>query len=310
MKIRVGITMGDPAGIGAEIIRKALLKKTINRHADFTVIGDKNFFKTGRRFSVIDLKNVSQKDFQYGRISKRYGRASVEYIQKAVELISKNQIDCLVTCPISKEAVKLAGIRCPGHTELLAELCAVKDPLMLLVNDYLKFSLVTRHIPLKEVSQSLNKSEIYKNISSTHKALKGFFKIDRPRIVVLSLNPHASDGGILGREEKIKIAPVIKKAKKIFPYLDGPFPADTGISRLKNGLYDCAIAMYHDQALIPLKLTGAESAVNLTWGLPFVRTSPLHGTAFDIAGKNKASPASLISAIKLAIQCTRNLKNA
>jgi len=314
-KIKVGITMGDPSGIGPEIISKAMKNSSIRRLAEFIIIGDgKTFQKVNKHpvknFKFIDLDNVSRKNLSFGKIKPAYGRASVEYIQEAVALLKRKNINCLVTCPISKEAMQLAGYRWSGHTELLADLCGVSKPLMVLVNQYLKFALVTRHIAFKKVPQALTQSAICNTFLLAHKAMRQMFGKPSPRIVALALNPHASDGGLLGKEEEDIIIPAVKKMRKRNFLLEGPLPADSGIHKLLLKEYDCALAMYHDQALIALKLTDAESGVNLTYGLPYVRTSPLHGTAFDIAGKNIANPNSLIWAIKLAVQCARNLKNA
>jgi 4-hydroxythreonine-4-phosphate dehydrogenase len=254
------------------------------------------------------LNNVSHKNFAFGKLKAEYGRASIEYLDKAMELIRKKQIDCLVTCPISKEAINLAGFRYSGHTEYFTERTQTKNTVMMLLNKQLKFSLVTRHIPLKAVSGAINKDRLYQTIYITHGALKTLFFIKNPRIVVLGLNPHASDNGIIGKEENQLIKPLLNKLKKKIRVLDGPLSSDVAIAKARQKAYDCVIAMYHDQALIPLKLGGVNTGVNLTLGLPFVRTSPLHGTAFDIAGSNLAKPDSLIEAIKLAIKCTQNLR--
>ncbi|MCM8779743.1 MAG: 4-hydroxythreonine-4-phosphate dehydrogenase PdxA [Candidatus Omnitrophica bacterium] len=243
-------------------------------------------------------------------MNKDYGRASVEYIQTAVDLLKRKELDCLVTCPISKEAMRLAGFKYSGHTELLADLSGCDKPLMILINRYLKFAMVTRHLAFKKVPQALTGAVICNTFLLAHKAMKQMFGLAFPRIVVLALNPHASDGGILGREEQDIIIPAVKRLRKIRFFLDGPLPADSGIKMLLEKQYDCALAMYHDQALIALKLSDAESGVNLTYGLPYVRTSPLHGTAFNIAGKNKACPNPLIWAIKQSVECAYNLKNA
>jgi 4-phospho-D-threonate 3-dehydrogenase / 4-phospho-D-erythronate 3-dehydrogenase len=307
-KIRVGITMGDPSGIGPAIIRKAL--KNIRAPADFTVIGDRGIFDrcavSGLRppdIKFIDLANVKSKKFSFGKIKAEYGKASIEYLDAALSLIKDKEIECLVTCPISKEAVNLAGVRFSGHTEYLAEgaKCANKN---------LKFSLVTRHIALKDVPQAINKDNLYDNLLITYRGLKDLFGIQRPRIVVCGLNPHASDNGVIGREEALIISPVVGKIKSKFKVdIDGPLSADVAIYKAGMGRYDCVIAIYHDQALIPLKLSGRETGVNLTLGLPFIRTSPLHGTAFDIAGHyQQACPQPLIEAIKIALRCVSNLK--
>lgn len=314
-KIRVGITAGDPSGIGPAITLKALSK--LKGLADFTVIADAGVFSrlktcgriaSGIRF--IDLKNVDPACFSSGKITAEYGRASVEYLDKALELLKDKQIDCLVTCPLSKEAVSKSIAGFTGQTEYLAEKTGTEEFVMMLLNKKLKFALVTRHVPLKDVAVKLDKEKIYKTVSLTYLGLKKIFNLRRPRIVVCGLNPHASDNGLLGNEENSIIKPCLKiLRKRLHGRIDGPMPADVAIGRAYRGDYDCCVAMFHDQALIPLKLSDADTGINLTMGLPFIRTSPLHGTAFDIARKpSLARPDSLIEAIKLAVQCTLSLK--
>jgi len=324
-KIKVGITMGDPSGIGPTIIAKAIPR--IKGLAEFVVIGDrwvfeknqkskisatkrggfaKNFGKKNQKFKFIDLHNVPRKNFAFGRIKAEYGKASMGYLDRALELIKNKQIDCLVTCPISKEAINLAGFKFSGHTEYFQKRTKTKHTVMMLLNKEFKFSLVTRHIPLKSVSGALNKDRLYKNIYVTYRVLKDFFLMESPRIVVCGLNPHASDNGIIGKEENQIVKPVLDRLRSMIGYIDGPLSADVAIAKAKQKKYDCVIAMYHDQALIPLKLLDNSSGVNITLGLPFVRTAPLHGTAFDIAGTNRANPNSLIEAIKLAVECCVN----
>lgn len=310
-RICVGITMGDPSGIGPEIIAKALDNLKLRRLADFMIIGDEWVFLKATRIKhvlkgieFLDLKNVNRKNFSFGKIEKDYGRASMEYIKKALELIKKGKINCLVTAPISKEAINLAGYRYPGHTEYLAEFFDLDDVAMMLVAKRLKVALVTRHIPLKVITQVLNSKDIYKTIKLTFKGLKDLFNIKQPSIAVCGLNPHASDGGLLGDEEERIIKPAINLAKDQNISIDGPFPSDTVFYRALQGEYHAVIAMYHDQGLIPIKMMGFNKVVNFTLGLPFVRTSPGHGTAFKIAGKQEASSLSMQEAIRLAIKCS------
>jgi len=318
-KIRVALTIGDPSGIGPAIALKAL--KILKDQADFTVIGDKFVLTKSARIlkiatlsaKLIDLNNVNEKKFKFGKSNALSGKAALEYLDTALELLKGNKVDCLVTCPISKEAVNLSGVKFSGHTEYLAGKTHSGNLVMMLLNDKLKFSLVTRHIALKKVCAHLTKKELENNILDTIKGLRSLFSIKRPRLVVCGVNPHASDNGVIGTEEQRVIIPVIKSLKKRIrgAAISGPLPADTAISQAAKGKFDCVIAAYHDQALIPLKLTDFDSGVNLTLGLPFVRTSPLHGTAFDIAQKPAlANPCSLVSAIKLAIKCTLNQKRA
>ena len=316
-KIKVGLSIGDPAGIGPAITLKAV--NQLKRLADFVVIGDRyvlnqvpGFRLPVSGFRLIDLDNVSHKNFAFGKIKAEHGRASIEYLDQALELLDNGEIDCLVTAPISKEAINLAGFNYAGHSEYFLKQTGVAEVVMMLLNDKLRFSLVTRHIPLKEASADLNKTKLYKHILLTYKSLREVFGIKKPRLVVCGLNPHASDNGLIGNEENTIIKPALKKIKRSMNAdIAGPLSSDVAILRAYRGEYDCVVAMYHDQALIPLKLTGPASGVNLTLGLPFIRTSPLHGTAFDIAGKPRlADPSSLIAAIKLAIKCASNLKKA
>lgn len=261
-----------------------------------------------KNYKFVNLNNVNKKNFKFGKISAEYGRASMEYLNKALEMLKNKELDCLITCPISKEAINLAGYKYSGHTEYLSERANTKNTVMMLLNNKLKTSLVTRHIPLKDVSGALSQEKIENTILTTYESLKKLFFIKNPKIAVCGLNPHASDNGLIGDEENKVIIPALNKLRGKIKQLYGPIPADTAIAKTMLKQYDCVIAMYHDQSLIPLKLSGA--GVNITLGLPIIRTSPLHGTAFDIAGKNQADCASLNEAIKLAIQCSLNLKNA
>jgi len=289
-RLRIGITLGDPEGIGPEITAKALSAlKRIPAH--FTVIGDSSFSATRHRSTAAG------------------GRASIAFLDEALRLLREKKIDCLVTCPISKESLHLAGFGYRGHTEYFAAKSGARNPVMMLLNGALRISLVTRHIPLKDVPEKITASVLKATIETSVDALKRMFGVRRPRVVVCGVNPHASDNGVIGNEEKKVVIPLLERLRRRVPCLDGPFSADVAVYRAARGGYDCVIAMYHDQALIPLKLQGNEAGVNCTLGLPFVRTSPLHGTAFDIAGSGRADPSSLIAAIRCARTCTLNLKN-
>ncbi len=316
-KIRAGITMGDPSGIGPAITVKALNRLT--NAADFSVIGDaavlnkipgfNRILKNGVK--VFDLKNVDAKGFEFGRIRGEYGRASVEYLNRALQLLNDQEIDCLITCPISKESVNLAGFNYSGHTEYFIKKTKPGPVVMMLLNKYLKFGLVTRHLSLRDVPGSLTPEGIYQVAFTTYKWLNDTVGIEYPRIVLCGLNPHASDNGLIGDEEVKVISPAAKKLQSKIKGFYGPLPADIAIHKALMGEYDAVIAMYHDQALIPLKITGMDSGVNLTLGLGFIRTSPLHGTAFDIAAEQSyADPSSLISAIKMALKCASIRKKA
>ncbi|MCG8430095.1 MAG: 4-hydroxythreonine-4-phosphate dehydrogenase PdxA, partial [Candidatus Omnitrophica bacterium] len=294
-KVRLGMTMGDPSGIGPAIIAKAAAK--IGRRARVTVIGDAwvlekaagNRFSTprvenpsgaGSSFSLVDLANVPRKNFSFGKVRYAYGRASLEYLDTAVRLLKERRIDCLVTCPVSKEAAGKAGFSFPGHTEYLAHAFGARDTVMMLLNRRLRIALATTHLPLRRVARALTAARICRTLKVTTEHLKALWHISRPRIAVCGLNPHASDAGRFGSEEGRVITPAILRARRLLKNtcIEGPFPADAALHRAYRGEYDCAVAMYHDQALIPLKLLENAAGVNMTLGLPFARTSPLHGT--------------------------------
>lgn len=322
----LAITIGDPAGIGPEIVIKTLLKNKVYQICQPLVIGTKsvlNFFLKNYPLSIHPIEKVNQayfksgivdlinidnlKKLNFGIIEPAYGLLAYEYIKKGVELAKTGQINGLVTAPISKEALQRAGLNYSGHTEILAKLTGKKNLLMLMVNKKVKVAMVTRHLPLKEITNNLTKEKIFLAIELGAEALKKYFSLPHPRIAVCALNPHAGEGGVLGKEEKEIIIPAIEKAKKKGYNIYGPYPADTIFQNWQK--YDLVIAMYHDQAMIPLKLLGSSSLVNVTIGLPFIRTSPGHGTAFDIAGKNIADERPMFSTIKLASEMCQKSKN-
>jgi len=316
-RIRAGITIGDPSGIGPAITVKAVGK--LAARADFVIIGDyavlnkiPGFLKLlSRGVKIVDLQNVDIRCFKFGKISAEYGRASIEYLDKALELLRAKSIDCLITCPISKESINLAGFKYSGHTEYFIKKTNVSQAVMMLLNKGLRFSLVTRHLSLKDVPKFLSIEKICRVTLATYQSLKNIFKISYPRIVLCGLNPHASDNGLIGNEEGRLIKPAARRLRNKIKGIDGPLPADIAIYKAFKGEYDAVIAMYHDQALIPLKITGMDSGVNMSLGLGFIRTSPLHGTAFDLSGRHKsANPSSLIAAIKLALKCAFTQKKA
>ncbi len=318
-KIRVGLTIGDPAGIGPAISLKALQR--LKGQADFTVIGNSFVLAQASRLlklawpgvKLIDLNNIQKNKFKFGCLSRQNGLASRQYLDTALDLLSRDKIDCLVTCPVSKEAISLSLPGFSGHTEYLGRSTRKTDLVMMLINDKLKFSLLTRHVPLKDVCVKLKRQDIQSNVINTVKGLKDLFLIKNPRLVFCGVNPHASDNGLIGAEERVLIGPAIKNLSRKLKgvSITGPISADAAITQAASGFFDCVFASYHDQALIALKLTGPDSGVNLTLGLPFVRTSPLHGVAFDIAADPaKANPNSLIAAVRLAIKCRLNQRKA
>jgi 4-hydroxythreonine-4-phosphate dehydrogenase len=321
---RVAITMGDPAGIGPEVILKALLRDDVYQVCRPIVLGDINVFgmvsknlgplsfntiespsevteKPGL-VDVISVSNLKEASYIPGRPTVHGGKAMIDYIKKAVDFIKDGQVSAMVTCPINKELMHKAGYRFDGHTELLASLTNTRDYCMMLANESLRVSLVTIHCALKEVPQKLNKGLILKTIRLTCRALEEDFAIKRPHVAVAGLNPHAGEAGLFGLEDKQIIQPAVDEAKNDGLLVDGPFPSDTIFYHASNGKFDAVVAMYHDQGLIPVKLLNFSDSVNITLGLPIVRTSVDHGTAYDIAGKGIADPSSLIAAIRMAAE--------
>jgi len=304
----LGITLGDPAGIGPEVIARTLKQKSLRAAADLVLIGDETIFgeyfpKRYPNCEFLDLKTLGPEDVQPGRPNPKTATAALQYLKTAVELLKNQKISALVTGPVSKEAIGEAlGRHFQGHTEFLAENFKVTNFDMMFVGRKLRTVVVTRHIPLCEVSAALTTAKIEQTIELTHSSLRNHFRITQPRIAVCGLNPHAGEGGKIGREEIDTIIPAIAncQAKKI--PVQGPFPADTVFSADLFKRFDAVVAMYHDQGIIPVKTLCFKELVNMTIGLPFVRTSPAHGTAFNIAGKNIADPGSMAAAIKLAAE--------
>ena len=319
----IAITMGDPAGIGTEIILKALEKREIFKYCIPIIVGDKDFFKKTAKTlkfqfhisksNIIDLKNIP-KNFTIGRPSRVSGKAAVEYIKSAVSLAKIKKVNAIVTAPISKEAIHMAGYKYPGHTEMLAEFTDTRDYAMMLESPPppfekgrkggLRVVLVTTHTAIKNVNRLISRKKILNTIRLTNSSLKSWGFLN-PRIGVSALNPHGGEGGIFGDEEIKIIIPAINDANSEGINVNGPFPADTLFTPSKRSKFDAIVVMYHDQGLIPIKMAAFGKAVNITLGLPFIRTSVDHGTAYDIVGKNLADPSSLIKAVKLAAKLTK-----
>ena len=310
----VVITGGDPSGIGPEIILKALAERALPQKFNPLIIGDYKVFRKNAKVLKIgippsagfmDLGNVPPGTFRFGALDKRYGRAAMEYLSCAAAVVKKTKGASLVTAPINKESINKAGFKFPGHTEFLSHITKSKNVTMMLVGGALRVSLVTRHIPLGEVPGCITKDKIIQTAENTYYALKRFFRVPHPKIGIAGLNPHAGEGALLGKEEKTIILPAVKYLRKKLKGILGPFAPDTLFYKAYKGELDAVVCMYHDQGLIPLKMVAFDRGVNLTIGLPFIRTSPDHGTGFDIAGKGKANPSSMIEAIKLAsrLQC-------
>ena len=304
-KSPIGITLGDPAGIGPEIIAKALAKPSICKLADFLIIGDHQIYKTyqtklPRNSRFLDLKNPQASKIEPGNATTDAAAMAQSYLLKSVELLKTKKISALVTAPVCKETIHALDGTFQGHTEFLADHFRVKKYEMMFVAENLKIVLVTRHIPLKQVSEAISAQKVYDTLVLTNTALKTLFKIKAPQIAVCGINPHAGENGLIGSEEMTALIPAIKKAREAKIRVSDPLPADTLFIPMNSRKFDAIISMYHDQGLAPVKALYFEKVVNLTIGLPFIRTSTPHGTAFDIAGKNNANPASMCAAIELA----------
>jgi 4-hydroxythreonine-4-phosphate dehydrogenase len=308
----IGITIGDPAGIGPEVVAKALRRSNFICEVPLRIIGDREVVsrymkKLPKDCAILPADFIGQKRIPRispGKPSPQTGRMALSYLKTAIHLLKKGDIQGLVTAPVSKEFITAGGVPFQGHTEMLAKAFHIARYDMMFVSPHMRTVVVTRHIPLKQVSRCLTQKAVLSSIELAHHSLEKLFCLSRPRIAVCGLNPHAGEGGIMGQEEERVIIPAIQQARKHKIRVQGPFPADTLFSPRVAGSFDVIIAMYHDQGLIPIKALYFTQLVNLTIGLPFIRTSPAHGTAFDIAGRNKADPSSMIEAIKLAIQLT------
>lgn len=325
----IGITMGDPLGIGPEILVAALENPYIYEICRPVILGDINIMKGAANLkkSNIQFKKVNSPEngsyihgcadilclsslsldklIQKSSILKKpdveTGKAMLNYITKAVDLALKKDISAIVTCPITKTGLKMAGSKFLGHTELIASRTKTDKYAMMLAGENLKVVLVTIHIPISEVAEKINKEKIVKTIKITANSLKERFGIKNPKIAVAGLNPHAGEDSLFGIQEEKIIIPAVKKAKQQGFNVFGPFPPDTVFFYGAKGKYDSVISMYHDQGLIPFKMIHFKDGVNTTLGLPIIRTSVDHGTAYDISWKGIADHTSLVQAIKMAV---------
>src|SRR5712691_6520896 len=287
MKPRVAITSGDPAGIGPEVAARAAADARVLDACEPVVYGPPK----GAAFAP-------------GVLSGDAGRAAYDIIVRAVEDAGRDVVQAIATAPVNKEAFRLAGLPWSGHTDLLTHLTGARDVAMMFYSEALRVVLATVHIPLADVPRALTTASLEATIDLTARELPRF-GIARPRIAVAGLNPHAGEHGLFGREEETAIAPAIAASRARGIDVSGPFPADTVFVRARRGQFDVVVACYHDQGLIPVKLVAFGQAVNVTLGLPIVRTSVDHGTAFDIAGKGIADPQSMIAAVLLAARLAR-----
>lgn len=327
-KIRVGITQGDSNGIGYEVIIKALSDSRILEQFTPVIYGSSKIFSFYRK-SIPEIEDIATNaigkateahekriniinclsDNSYaepGHATPDSARAAISCLEAAVRDLEVGDIDVLVTGPINKKAMNGEGFGFPGHTEFIQDAFGVKDVLMFMVSSRIRIGVVTGHIPIKDVPSRITGEAILSKLRLMKKSLNEDFRIDQPRIAVLSLNPHSGDGGLLGSEEQDIIIPAIKKATDEGILAFGPFSPDGFFGLGHYGKFDATLAMYHDQGLAPFKAIAFEDGVNFTAGLPVVRTSPDHGTAFEMAGRDEADPMSMRSAIFTAIDIFRN----
>jgi 4-hydroxythreonine-4-phosphate dehydrogenase len=317
-KIKVGISLGDINGIGIEVLLKTMTDNRILDLCTPVVYGSSKVTSFHRKllniqdfsFNIINeaseanakranLVNCWQEEVKIdiGQSTEVAGKYAFLSLQKATEDLKAGTIQALVTLPINKQNIRQAGFNFAGHTEYLQKQAEGRNSLMLMVSEHLKLGVVTGHIPVKEVAQTITHELILAKLQLMHESLKKDFRLQKPKIAVLGLNPHASDGGVIGNEEQTIIIPAIEKARTANILAFGPYPADGFFGKGIYKQFDGVLAMYHDQGLIPFKALVSGTGVNFTAGLPFVRTSPDHGTAYDIAGKNIASEASFREAL-------------
>ena len=338
-RMKIAITMGDPAGIGAEIIVKALSHIDVYRKCVPIVLGDKEALLDALSFcdlplrlreiqgvdeltgefgtiEYIDFKLLKKNGWEYKKNSAICGEASFRYVTKAIEMAMKNEVGAVVTAPINKKSLRMAGLQYDGHTEIFADYTNTKDFAMLLASKYLHVIHVSTHCSLREACDRVKKERVYEVIKLADRGMREL-GVENPKIVVAALNPHASEGGLFGHEEEEEIKPAIEMAKRDGLDVEGPEPPDTVFVKCQAGQYDIVVAMYHDQGHIPLKLSGFKydhihdkydsvSGINCTIGLPIIRTSVDHGTAFGKAGEGRANEESMVDAIMASIKMAEN----
>ena len=338
----LGISMGDPGGIGPEITAKALNEKKIYELARPLVVGDYRVMEDVLRFTdlkltlnpvrkvedargvhgsidILDLKNMPLDRLKYKQVTAAQGRASFEYVAKLIDLAMQRKIDGTVTGPINKAAIHAAGHHYAGHTEIYADLTGTRDYTMMLTHGNFRVTHVSTHVSLREACERVKKDRVLRVIDLTWDALQNF-GVSRPRIGVAGLNPHCGEGGMFGREDDEEVLPAVESARRKGYDVEGPIPADTVFSKMKGGMYDAVVVMYHDQGHIPMKFLGFQydektgqwgemSGVNVTLGLPVVRTSVDHGTAFGKAGEGRANPQSMIEAIQLGAMLAKKSRD-
>ncbi len=323
LKKRIAVTLGDPYGIGPEVVIRAIESPEVRDAAHVLLVGSQDVFAEAieryapdlcptlvdaadqavdRPLVLLDTGGPDGDPPSPAGPTPHGGRTSLDAIHAGLEAVLSGAADALVTAPISKEAIRMAGCPHPGHTELLAHETSTRRPVMMMVGGGLRVSLVTIHLAMRKLPLHLDTEAILATIRITAKGLAEQFGIPRPRIAVCGLNPHAGESGLFGREETETIRPAVEQALQNGIDVEGPLPADTLFHQASGGKYDAVVAMYHDQGLIPVKLLAFDSGVNVTLGLPVIRTSPDHGTAYDIAGRGEANPGAMCAAIASAIK--------
>jgi 4-hydroxythreonine-4-phosphate dehydrogenase len=317
----IAVTMGDPAGIGPEILAKTFAEKDFREENRAVVVGDERMLERAAglldlplRVNIVDdpedagfepgtvdviPETELPEDLPFGELDARAGDAAFRYVERATRLAGEGRVAAVTTAPLNKEAMHLAGHNYPGHTEILAELTGTKDYAMMLVTDELKVIHVSTHVSLKEAIERVEPERELAVIRLAHESLRKLGAAN-PRVAVAGLNPHAGENGLFGTEDAERIAPAVAAAVEEGIDATGPYPPDTVMMRARTGAFDIVVVQYHDQGHIPIKLMGFDTGVNVTVGLPFFRTSVDHGTAFDIAGTGEADPSSLRAAIDLA----------
>lgn len=324
----LALTLGDPAGIGPEVVVKALQHTHVYQQCRPLVVGDRRMLAQAATWvqatalgfdvvqtpdqgaytpgviTVLDLGNADPAHITPGQVSAAAGRAAVEYVFRACDLAMAGEVDAIVTAPLNKEAMNQAGFHYAGHTELLAERTGAARVSMLLTGPKLRVVHVSTHVSLAEAIRRVTPARVEEVIDLAQRSCQAL-GIDEPRIAVAGLNPHASEGGLFGNEEEIAIAPAVAAARARGLNVSDALPPDTVFLRAVKGEFDIVVAMYHDQGHIPMKLLAFDSGVNVSMGLPIIRTSVDHGTAFDIAGMGKASEESMVAAIDVAVQMAR-----
>jgi 4-hydroxythreonine-4-phosphate dehydrogenase len=306
MRTRIAVTMGDPAGIGAEVLVKALRRLKRRPDTELHVIGDacilrRYGFDSASRVCLHDMAHAGLKGLHPGKPSRAGAKAAYRYLEEAVRMVREGQVDGLVTAPVSKEVLRPVGFRWAGHTEFLAYALGAPQVEMVFVSRRLRVVLVTRHMSLAHAVRGVKKDRIVACGLLIYDFLRRMWGFAAPRIAVCGLNPHAGENGLFGKEEMTQIVPAVKQLNRMCRgAFSGPSAADALFHRAWDGACDMVMAMYHDQGLIPFKMTEFSRGVHLTAGLPVVRTSPVHGTAYDIAGRNRADEGSMLAALELA----------